>query len=174
MQNWIKNEKQRDTIYIYSRNYKRNLYFLYVRYIYSWSRVAKPKVPKSRAIILTWKSGKQCFSHICLNQSFWKLESASMKNSINKTGVINDPLGQPTDPAGSDFHLILKFWDGRKDGWTTCVKIVITTGKDCGRPRGSKEAYTVFHLQLLLIFVSHALDRYCRYIFQIILSWHLH
>ena len=34
----------------------------------------------------------------------------------NKTGVINDPLGQPTVPAGSDCRLILKFWDGRTDG----------------------------------------------------------
>ena len=32
-----------------------------------------------------------------------------------KTGVINDPLGQPTVPAGSDCRLILKFWDGRTD-----------------------------------------------------------
>ena len=43
----------------------------------------------------------------------------------DKTGVINDPLGQPTVPAGSDCRLILKFWDGR----TLCVKIVITTGR---------------------------------------------
>ena len=54
-----------------------------------------------------------------------------------KTGVINDPLGQPTVPAGSDCRLILKFWDGRTDGQTLCVKIVITTGRDCGRPSGS-------------------------------------
>ena len=27
---------------------------------------------------------------------------------INKTGVINDPLGQPTVRAGSDFRLILQ------------------------------------------------------------------
>ena len=46
----------------------------------------------------------------------------------NKTGVINDPLGQPTVPAGSDRRLILKFWDGRTDGRTLSVKIVITTG----------------------------------------------
>ena len=32
-----------------------------------------------------------------------------------KTGVINDPLGQPTVPACSDCRLILKFWDGRTD-----------------------------------------------------------
>ena len=57
-----------------------------------------------------------------------------VKENEDKTGVINDPLGQPTVPAGSDFHLILKFWDGR----TTCVKIVITTGRDCGQPSGSK------------------------------------
>ena len=42
----------------------------------------------------------------------------------NKTGVINDPLGQPTIPAGSDCRLIL----GRTDVRTLCVKIVITTG----------------------------------------------
>ena len=30
-----------------------------------------------------------------------------------KTGVINDPLGQPTDPADSDCCLILRFRDGR-------------------------------------------------------------
>ena len=58
---------------------------------------------------------------------------ASINN--NKTGVIiNDPLGQPTVPVGSDCRLILKFWT---DGRTLCVKIVITTGRDCGRPRGS-------------------------------------
>ena len=33
--------------------------------------------------------------------------------NLNKTGVINDPLGQFTVPAGSDCRLILKFWDGR-------------------------------------------------------------
>ena len=37
---------------------------------------------------------------------------------IHKTGVINDPLGQPTVPAGSDCRLILKFWDVRTDGRT--------------------------------------------------------
>ena len=35
--------------------------------------------------------------------------------------------------AVSDCHLISKFWYGR----TICVKIVITTGRDCGRPSGS-------------------------------------
>ena len=29
-------------------------------------------------------------------------------NITIKTGLINDPLGQPTLPACSDFHLILK------------------------------------------------------------------
>ena len=36
----------------------------------------------------------------------------------HKTGVINDPLGQPTVPAGSDCRLILKFCAGRTDGRT--------------------------------------------------------
>ena len=62
-----------------------------------------------------------------------------MKRNKYKTGVINDPLGQPTVPAGRDCRLILKFRDGRTDWRTLCVKIVITTGRrDCGRPRGSK------------------------------------
>ena len=34
---------------------------------------------------------------------------------INKTGVINDSYSQPTVPAGSDFHSMLKFWNGRTD-----------------------------------------------------------
>ena len=58
----------------------------------------------------------------------------------NKTGVINDPLGQPTVPGRQwlslDFEVLCRT-DGRTDGRTTCVKIVITTGWDCGRPRGS-------------------------------------
>ena len=37
---------------------------------------------------------------------------------INKTGVINDPLGQPTVPAGSDCRWILKFCAGRPPGLT--------------------------------------------------------
>ena len=61
-----------------------------------------------------------------------------MNMMFYKTGVINDPLGQPTVPAGSDCRLILKFWEVRirTDGRTLCVKIVITTGQDYGWPRG--------------------------------------
>ena len=56
------------------------------------------------------------------------------KTIINKTGVINDPLGQPqTRPA----VIVAWFWSFRTDGRTFCVKIVFTTGRDCGRPRGS-------------------------------------
>ena len=40
------------------------------------------------------------------------------KNKENKTGVINDPLGQPTVPAGSDCRWILKFCAGRPAGRT--------------------------------------------------------
>ena len=60
------------------------------------------------------------------------------KRRCYKTGVINDPLGQLTVPAGSDCYLILKFGDGWTDGHVR-VKIVITTGRDCGRPCGSKK-----------------------------------
>ena len=52
--------------------------------------------------------------------------------NIHKTGVINDPLGQPTDPAGIDCCLNLKLWDGLTDGWIICEKIVITTGRVVG------------------------------------------
>ena len=38
-----------------------------------------------------------------------------LKANKDKTGVINDPLGQPTVPAGSACGLILKFWDGCTD-----------------------------------------------------------
>ena len=44
---------------------------------------------------------------------FYRIENQdeTKKNRNGKTGVINDPFGQPTDPAS----LILKFWDERKD-----------------------------------------------------------
>ena len=60
-----------------------------------------------------------------------------------KLGVINDPLSHLTIPAGSDFRLLLQFWDGR----TTCMNIVITTGRDCGRPREStRQVSSMMHL----------------------------
>ena len=41
------------------------------------------------------------------------------RNIENKTGVIHDPLGQPTVPAGRDCHLILSFGtDGLTAGRT--------------------------------------------------------
>ena len=70
-------------------------------------------------------------------QANLKLKHEVVNVNYYKTGAINDPLGQPTVPAGSDCRWILKFCAGRTDGRTTCVKIVITTGRDCGRPRGS-------------------------------------
>ena len=51
--------------------------------------------------------------------------SINIINSMYMTGVINDPLSQPTVPAGSDCRLILKFCYGRTDGRTLCVKTVI-------------------------------------------------
>ena len=40
------------------------------------------------------------------------------------------------------------FWSFGTDGWTdgraTCAKIVTTTGRDCGRPRGSKIAQSLY------------------------------
>ena len=58
--------------------------------------------------------------------------------------VINDPLGQTT----VIFVIFAWFWsfgtDGRTDGQTLCVKILITTGRNCGRPRGSIKMVSFF------------------------------
>ena len=51
---------------------------------------------------------------------------------MHKTGVINDPLCQPTIPTGSDSFLLLKSKDVQ-----TFVEIVITTGHGGGWSRGS-------------------------------------
>ena len=61
----------------------------------------------------------------------------------DKTGVINDPLGQTHSQASSDhyFHLkIVLFYYSLKSEivisyryvQTICVKLLITTGRDCG------------------------------------------
>ena len=64
--------------------------------------------PQSRPLVIT------IFTRaVCLKNSF--IPNFITKLNLNKTGVINDPLGQPTVPAGSDCPLILKFWDGRTD-----------------------------------------------------------
>ena len=63
------------------------------------------------------------------------------KNRLNKTGVINDPLGLTHNPSSSDHYSRLKivlFWmnlksgDVRTDFQTPRAKIVITTGSDYG------------------------------------------
>ena len=54
-----------------------------------------------------------------------------LRNTENKTGVRNDPLGQPIVPAGCGFRLILNRMDGH-----LVSNIVIIPGH-CGRPRGS-------------------------------------
>ena len=44
---------------------------------------------------------------------------------------------------------VLRRTDGQKDvhmcayGLATCMKIVITTGRDCGRPRGSQKSASI-------------------------------
>ena len=60
----------------------------------------------------------------CHEVEFWSTAVWLKNLKKHKTGVINDPLGQPTVPAGSDCRLILKFWNGRTDGWsdTLCEK----------------------------------------------------
>ena len=71
-----------------------------------------------------------------------------------KTGVINDPLSQPTVPAGSlDLFCFGRFWKvgtnvrtyRQTDVRTTCVNIVITSGRDCGRLSGSIACSGLWH-----------------------------
>ena len=78
----------------------------------------------------------QVFSNSCFKY-FVQILATDVLKIFDKTGVINDLLGLPTVPAGSDCRSILKFWDERTDGRTLCMKIVIATGQDCGQPRGS-------------------------------------
>ena len=66
-----------------------------------------------------------------------------------KREVINDPLGQPTVPGSEDQFCFGRFWKVKRTyrrtyGRTEWVNIVITTGQDCGRPRGSKEGIDSF------------------------------
>ena len=83
-------------------------------------------------------------------QSEQKLSAYVQWRQEKQDRVVNDPLGQPTVLACQWFFtLVWSFCDGRTDGRTTSVKIVITTGGDCGRPRGSIYSY---FLSLKIIF----------------------
>ena len=59
------------------------------------------------------------------------------ENNPYKTGVINDPLGQPHSQASSE-HCFLLFWFSRFEKWgrthgrTTCAKTMIPTDRDFG------------------------------------------
>ena len=53
-------------------------------------------------------------------------------------------------PQSRPAVIVAWFWsfgtDGRTDGRTLCVKIVITTGRDCGRPCGSTRLQICPHI----------------------------
>ena len=71
--------------------------------------------------------------------NFTALRDISEKKYKNKTDVINDPLGQTHSLASSE-HCFLMFCFARSEKWgrtdgrteTTCEKIIITAGRDCG------------------------------------------
>ena len=52
----------------------------------------------------------------------------------------------PASPQSRPAVIVAWFWSFGTDGRTLCVKIVITTGRDSGRPRGSTEVelYSIF------------------------------
>ena len=54
------------------------------------------------------------------------------KNNGNKTGVINDPLGQTHNLDSSENCFVLLDFENRRTDGRTCVKTIITTGCDCG------------------------------------------
>ena len=91
-------------------------------------------------LCFTWWSFRRKFSrwkyrNVILNllTVCWKKTNA-INIEKNKTGVINDPLGRQWLSLDCE---VLGRTDGRTDRRTLCVRIVITTGRDCGRPRGS-------------------------------------
>ena len=95
--------------------------------------------------------------------SNWNL-NLNYKHNYYKTWVNNDFLGQIPSPASSNHYFpLISFglWDFEK--WestnrrTTCVKIVIPTIHDCGRPRGS----------ILKYFLSNELQRNMKYRWEI-------
>ena len=65
---------------------------------------------------------------------FVVLQTVMSHYNYHKTGVINDPLGQPTVPAGSDWRLILKFWNGRTHGRTDGQTDTLCQNSDHYRP----------------------------------------
>ena len=84
-------------------------------------------------------------NNLCENSYHYRLR---LGRPCGSTGVINDPLGQTHTHTNSDHNFRLKnFWflcdilkrgDGRTEGRTTCVKIVITRpAVTVGQPRGS-------------------------------------
>ena len=79
---------------------------------------------------------------------------AELRANVRKESEQDRSHQWSTRPAHSPGRQWL-FWggrtdrrtDGRTDGWTLCVKIVITTGRDCGRPRGSKIGSAISQLR---------------------------
>ena len=69
-----------------------------------------------------------------LHFKFWVCHASSAGPNIffYKTGVINDPLGQPTVPGGSDCLLIVKFWDGRTYGHSVWKWLSLSAGTVVG------------------------------------------
>ena len=80
---------------------------------------------------------------------FWK------KNS-NKTGVINDPLGQTHSLANRDHCFLLfcfaRFWKVGTDGRTACAKTMITTGRDFRLVEWINKNSWKFELHLKFVF----------------------
>ena len=61
----------------------------------------------------------------------------------NKTGFINDPLGQTHSLASSE-HCFARFWKLGTDVRTTLAKTMILTGRDCGLADWIKMAFHIY------------------------------
>ena len=88
---------------------------------------AKTLTPNAKTLLAHFNVIARLVMRKLVNHAGYVLQVAFAQGLLTKVIIYNnDPLGQPTVPAGSDFRLILKFWDVRTYGRTLCVKIVIT------------------------------------------------
>ena len=108
--------------------------FLFFLYLFTF-----PRRPWKRKEF-PWELRKKSFSsYIKLFWEFaltlffiYRVEPGWKENRRYETGVIHDPLGQPTVTADSDFRFILQFWElGRTD--------IMWKYSDQYRPSGSRK-----------------------------------
>ena len=111
---------------------------------------ARPTVPPVAITILIWnlfcfarvwkvKHGRMCVKTIITNST--DCESFEWINKCKPWTRQESSKIHSASPQSRPSVIVAWFWSFGTDGRTTCVKIVITTCRDCGRPRGSIEFF---------------------------------